>query len=297
MVQLPGEAGFRDARAPLLRMSQFYLSLPEVLDVRDVWTQARALHAQGIPPTRGEARLLRQVTWSMLQVERAAEEGELFRSLAIVAALVLAVIEDDELELPDSFVVQGRLALEALALELRAHREQLELSIGAAIGSHDIRVVSERDLAELEERLQGDPDVQRTIRQARIHLRQGEELLGKQHDAEKAAQHRVRLRSAADRAGRAIARLLAVAPAQEPRVIRGNIVRRELKQIEIDALGVVRLGEAEQSRRTRELLSWTEADLGETLTEENKARLSEKLRDAAASDHGDDDSDWLSDMQ
>src|SRR4051812_16338297 len=106
--------------APLLKMSKFFLidALPRVQDVRDVYAYGRALADRGIVPTRAEELLLRQLVWAMLQIQDDQMEGELHRALARLAALVLAVIEDDDFDLPDDRTIGGRLALESLAVQL-----------------------------------------------------------------------------------------------------------------------------------------------------------------------------------
>jgi hypothetical protein len=286
-----------DASRPLLRMASVFLVLPPVADVRDVYAQAKKLNERKIPITKGEDRLLRQVTWCMLQVEQDQEEGQLYQALAQIASLILAIIEDEELEIPNQLTIPSRVNVEALALQLKADRDQLDLSIGAAIGLHDLTVQRSADLDAIEQRLaRGDDDTLKTLRQARIHLRQGEELLSKLRDRAKQARNKARFDEACARTTQLLARLVAVPKAKDQGVIRGNIIRRELKRIEVDALAVERLTDSEQIRRTTELLAWTEADLGEALTEANKAELAAKIQDAAASNHGDDD-DWLSDMQ
>ena len=54
--------------------------------------------------------------------------------------------------------------------------------------------------------------------------------------------------------------------------------------MEIDALGAERIAQAmsEGARRARRLREWTEEEMGETLTDENKAELAKRLRDAAS---------------
>src|SRR5205814_2256610 len=132
---------------------------------------------------------------------------------------------------------------------------------------------------------------------AAIHLREGGGLLAKQTDPDRAARHRKRYAEACERTQHLLARLLAVPSDTDLGVVRGNIVRRELKRIEVDALGAERLTEVEQVQKAQKLLAWTEVEFGEHGTDENRARLAAELRKAASEPvaQGDDDGAWLFD--
>jgi hypothetical protein len=287
---------------PLLRMAKFFIgeaALPRVADVKDVYELARELRRRKLPVTAGEERLLKQVVWCMLQVQNDQEDGELHQALARIAALVLAIIEDDDFEIPD-VSIDGRVALEALAVLLHQQMFQVNMSIGAAIGLHDLTAQGSAAFATLEPRLPPDEDMRKALRAAVIHLRQGEGLLANQKDRHRAQAHRARLAEACERTNNLLARLLAVPAANDHPVLRKNIVRRELKRIEVDALGAQRLTEEEQHKQTRQLLAWTEVELGEQLTDDNKADLAEQLRNASQqvpSQHGDEDGGWLFGME
>lgn len=292
--------------APLLRMARLFLveaQSPRVARVDDVYRIARELRQQGIPVTQGEERLLRQVVWSMLRIQADQEEGELHQALARLACVVLAVIEDDDLAIPDHVGVSSRDALEGLAVQLAADQAQLAMTIGVAIGLHGLDAQDAAGFEALAARLAGEgapEDALRAARGAALHLRQGEELLARQADPAKAAAHRARLGEARERAIYVIARLLGVPPAADHPVVRANLLRRELRRVEVDALGVVRVSEVEQARRTRELLAWTEDALGEQVTDANRGALADRLKQAAAdasgSQLGEDDEDWLFEM-
>jgi hypothetical protein len=271
-------------------MAKFFVGggLPHVNDVRDIYAHARGLRDRGVKIEAGEEEFLRQVTWCMLQLQHDQEESELHQALGGLAGLVLAVIEDDDFSIPEGCRISSRVALEGLAVQLQRDLEQQEMQIAAAIGIHQVEVRGAADLDALERRLPRTNELDRVLRGARIHLRQGEQLLAKQPDAERAARHRERLTEACDRVSRLLARLLSVPAERDHPVVRAHILRRELRRIEVDALGVVRLSEGEQTRRTRELLSWAEEDLGERLTDEGKASLAEKLKAIASEDEGED---------
>jgi hypothetical protein len=164
------------------------------------------------------------------------------------------------------------------------------------MGIHGLDVRCADDLDALEQRLPRTPELEKVLRGARIHLRQGERLLAAQPDPTRADRHRARLVEARERTARLLARLLAVPPDRDHPVVRAHLQRRELRRIEVDALGVERLTEHEQQRRTRELLSWSDEDLGEQLTDENKAALAERLQAIAKEADGDDAaSSWFFD--
>lgn len=272
-------------------MAKFFIGggLPRVADVRDIYAHARGLRDRGVSIEPGEEEFLRQLTWCMLQLQNDQEESELHQALGGLASLVLAVIEDDDFSIPEGCKISTRVALEGLAVQMQRDLEQQEMQIAAAIGIHGVEVASAEDLDRLEQRLPSTAELDRALRGARIHLRQGEQLLAKQQDAERAARHRERLTEAYDRVSRLLARLLSVPVGRDHPVVRAHILRRELRRIEVDALGIVRLSEDEQTRKTRQLLSWAEEDLGERLTDEGKASLAEKLRAIAseAEDAGD----------
>ncbi len=262
--------------------------LPRVADVRDVYAYARDLHQRGVPTQPAEERFLRQVTWSMLQIQHDQEEGELHQALARLASLVLAIIEDDDFSIPEGCRIGSRVGLEALAVQLARDLDQVDMQLAAAMGIHGLDVRRADDLDALERRLPMTPELERVVRAARIHLRQGEGLVAAQADPARAARHRARLGEAYERTSRLLARLLAVPAERDHPVVRANLQRRELRRIEVDALGVERLTEHEQQRRTRELLSWADEELGEQLTDANKAALAERLQ-AIAQESGADD--------
>ena len=80
-------------------------------------------------------------------------------------------------------------------------------------------------------------------------------------------------------------------PDEDHPVVRAHIVRRELKQIEVDALGAQRISEAEQAAQAAELLAWTEQDLGEELNDENKAQIAARIEEAAREELEEEDDD------
>lgn len=293
--------------APLLKMSRYYLvdTLPVVRDVRAVYAHAKALAKRGIVPTRGEERALRQVTWCMLQIQDDQMEGELHQALTRLAALILAVIEDDDLSIPDDRQLGGRLELEQLAVQLAMEFMQTELQIGAAMGTLALDVHGAEDVEAFAERLapeQTDEQLERALRGASIHLRQGAELLAKQADPVRAEKLRQRFREACARTTHLLARLAAVPASRDPAVVRANLVRRELRRIEVDALGVERLSSEEQVREAAKLLAWTAADLGTSAEEVNREQLAAALQAAAAAADAEEPAaaksgdDWLFSM-
>lgn len=286
-------------------MAKFYLGdvcLPRVASVRDVFDYGRALNERGIPVLESEERFLRQVTWCMLQIQDDESEGDLHLALLRIAALTLAIIEDEDLTIPAGYAVGDRANLEALALRFHQEWLQNDLSLGAALGIHDLSFQTSAELEQSAARLLNDASddaLRRAFAQGAIFLRQGEEIYAKHQDEARRAAHEERLGSARERLRLLLGRLLAIAPAQDHAVVREQLVRRELRHVEIDALGAQRISEAEQARQTKRLLRWTEADLGEELTEENKAQLAAQLQELASSEAESQDSgeDWLFGME
>lgn len=290
---------------PLLRMAKFYLGdvcLPRVASVRDVFDYGRALNERGIGVLPSEERFLRQVTWCMLQIQGDANESDLHLALLRIAALTLAIIEDADLSIPEGYSVGDRANLEALALRFHQEWLQNDLALGAALGIHDLSFQTSSELDQASQRLlnEGSDDaLRKAFVQGAIFLRQGEGIYARHQDEARRSAHEARLSSARERLRLLLGRLFAVAPAQDHAVLREQLVRRELRQIEIDALGAQRISEAEQARETKRLLKWTEADLGEVLTDENKAQLAAQLMEVASSEGESDDSaeDWLFGME
>ena len=286
-------------------MAKFFLGdlcLPPVLNLRDVFDYGKALNTRGLPVLLSEERFLRQVTWCMLQIENDQEEGELFQALTRIAALTLAIIEDEDLSIPEGYAIGPRANLESLALQFHQGWRQNELSLAAAMGIHQLEFETSDDLAEVAKRLvneDSDEPLRRAFLQGEVFLRQGEGIFSRHTEDAKREAHRLRIDAARERLRLLIARLFAIPLERDPTVLRAQLVRRELRHVELDSLGAQRISAAEQERQTRHLLKWTEADLGEELTNENKAELSAQLRDLAAAesdledDGAGDEEGWL----
>jgi hypothetical protein len=288
---------------PLLKMSSFFLpeTLPKVRKVGDVLEHARALRDRGIAPSEGEERLLKQLVWSLLQFQDNETDAVLYKALARVAALVLAIMEDDDLSIPDDRRIGSRADLGTLAAKLKRQHEKLAAKVAA---SPEARAITIHDAvaAETLERTLGptaDEELRHALHGVALHLRQGESILVKQTDLARGSRHLQRFGEACERAKHLIARLVAIPADADERVVRAHLVRRELKRVEVDALGAEVLTETEQTEKAKKLLAWVEVDMGEAVTEENRARLASELRAAAegepAPTTGEDDGAWLFD--
>jgi len=285
-------------RGPLLRMSRFFLggTLPRVLGPAEFRERTRDLQARRLPIRAGEARLLTKTMWCLLRAEQNLQRVDRFEALCDLAALALAIVEDDDLYVPDDLDAPTPRELVLLALELRRDRLRRDAALDAAIAEHGLEVEAADDLVAIAARLPADrrdPELERVVNRIRTHLGQGEELLAGQSDRQRAWAHRERLAAARRRAELLLGRLLAVRPGDDPAVLRRHVVRRELRRIEVDALGVERIGEAEQTARAKRLLAWTEDELGEVVDDANKDALAERVRavaeeadDADAADGG-----------
>ncbi len=293
--------GTLDLTGPLLRMGRFFFgpALSRVRGAADVYALARDLRERGLPVRKPEERLLTQILWCLLQIQHDREETEQHQALVLMADLVLAIMEDDDFTIPEGATVGGPEALELLAIQLQRQAFQLDMSLGATIGLHDLTLRAAADVPALRERLGGrlTPELEGVLNRLHNFLLQGERLLAQQPDPEKASRHSERLGQARDRASFLLARLLTFAPEQDHPVVRKHIVRRELRRIEVDALGVQRIGEEEQRRETARLLQWTEQDLGVELTDDNKAALAAQLQEIARAGDETDEDDWLSQME
>lgn len=288
---------------PLSRMAKFFLGdacLPPVQSVRDVFDYGRELNARGIRILPSEERFLRQVTWCMLQIQGDEEEGDLHQALSQIAALALAIIEDPDLAIPEGYAIGSRENLEAFAFRFQQEWLQQDLSLGATVGVYQLVFTSAQELREAADRLPSearDEALDRALQQGEIYLRQGEEIYARHTDEARRSAHQARLGAAIQRLQLLLARLISLPLERDQPLVRAQLVRRELKHVEIDALGAQRISEAEQAFETRRLLRWTEADLGEELTDDNKAALAAQLRELSESDEDSEEGeDWLFSM-
>lgn len=292
---------------PLLRMAKFFLgeTLPQVHGAADVYRLGKELYDRGVKVRNSEESLLQKTLWCMLQIQNDQEESDQHAALALLAGVLLAIIEDDDFYIPEGSDIRNRQNLELVAIKLMEQHYQLNMQLGVAIGMYDLNMTSSADLAGIESRIPANlnsEELQSVLTKLRIHLGQGEEIFSQHADPARRARHQARLDKAYQRAGILLARLLAVMPAADHPVLRANIVRREHRRIEVDALGAELVNVDDQIRRTKEHLAWTEQGLGEELTDENKAVLAERLREVACeSIHGDEDdeeaSGWFFDME
>ena len=294
---------------PRRRMSMFFLgdALPAVAGAPDIYAAAKDLKVRGVPVRKTEEDLLTKTLWCILQVQHDQEESEQHAALALLAALVLAIIEDDDFSIPEGADTASRRQLELLAIDVMRENSQLNMSLGATIGIYDIRLEHSRDLADVQSRVPDallTPELQGVLVKLKTHLSQGEGIFEQHSDPERRVRHKLRLDKAYSRSTNLLARLLTKGEGADHAVVRGHIIRREHRHIEIDALGAERVSEAEQIKKTRQLLTWTEEDMGEELTDENKAALAARIREIATEEHsaeqpsgdGDPSSSWFFDM-
>jgi hypothetical protein len=156
------------------------------------------------------------------------------------------------------------------------------MALGATLGIWDLTINASTDLEAIRGRLPAvTPELEGVLTKAGVHLRQGEEIFAKHRDAARRERHLARLRQAYSRTAHLLARLLTVNAEADHPVLRKHTIRREHRLIEVDALGAEKVSEAEQARETRRLLEWTEDDMGEQLTDANKAQLAQRIADLA----------------
>jgi hypothetical protein len=288
---------------PVLRMAKFFLgeTLPVVSGAPDIYRLAGDLKARGVPVRASEEELLTKILWCLLQIQNDKEETEQHTALALLAAVVLAIIEDDDFFIPDGVDTTSRYELELLAISVMREHYQASMSLGASIGIYDLSIKHSGDLDGVRERLPGadQPELDNVITKLKIHLGQGEEIFEQQTDPEREAKHRARLDMAYTRSSYLLARLVSIGPASDHEVVRAHIIRREHKHVEIDALGAHRINEEQQAKAAKHFLAWTEENLGEELTDANKAELANRLKDMAKekADPSASGSNWFFDME
>lgn len=270
---------------PLLKMARFFLvPPPPVADVPAIRARASAIRARGVTPSEGEVRLLAQVEARLGEVPADEENALLRKSLAGLAGLVLAIIEDHEFAIPADRHLGGTASLDALAVQLGWESKKRSKLVRAALEKHGLAVERAADVAALHARTKDpDPRLLEALQRTEAHLRQGELLLERKTDPAAVARHRTRLALACRRTTLLLARLLAVPAADDSVHERRILVQREVKLVELDALGIEKLSEEAQIQGTTEKLAATQTpELGTKVVRGMTSRIRRNFMEAAS---------------
>lgn len=297
----------RSLLKPILNIARFFVgdTIPRLPDAASVGASIREFQEAGIPVSESDKGLLNKVIVQMLKAEKDPQQGELFRAYGLLSGLLLYCIQDEYFFIPEVSEHASPDKVEWLAQKLEeAHTKRVQ-ALGRLRVQFGLRF---RGAADLDGLLETLPESARTEEMAailtkiRVHLGQGEAILARHTDKEREEAHRDRYRSALERAANLIARLTAVPPDKDHNKLRRRIKVRELRAIEVDALGAQLITEYEQQEQAKALLDQTGQDLGQAVSEESRDDVAAQLQALQAEAEQADaeeseDADWFFDME
>lgn len=291
---------------PILNMGRFFVgdSIPRLADPVAINARVKDLKTRGLPVAPAADALLAKILLLIVMNGR-PEQAELREALGLLAGLVLLVVEDDYFYIPETTEhVSNERVLELASKLASAHALEIQ-KLHAVIATQGLALSSSADLPGLRARLPQTPEFERLFTRLEIHLRQGEGILHAQQDPARRAAHEARYRDACQRSLNLLARLIQVPEGQDHKRLRARITSRELKLIEIDALGAANVSDAAQAAEAQRLLDETldksgiEDDAANASASEIAARLAaiQSAEPEAEEEDGDEDGDWFFDME
>ena len=289
-----------DLLKPILNMGRFFVgdTIPRLPDPRAINARLKDIKTRKLPVTPAADALLTKVLLLLLRPIGAEDRD----ALGLLAGLVLLVVEDDYFYIPQTTEQVGDERLLELARGLARVREREIQRLERVVAAHRLSLTSFEDVSGLGARLPGSPELERLFGRLEVHLRQGQQILRGQQDAARRSAHAARFADACTRAVNLIGRLLMVPLEQDHARLRKRIVSRELKLIEIDALGAAAVSDKEQAAEAARLLAQTgvvESDVPAGLgAAEIAARLAEiGAGEAEGEGEGEGEGDWFFDME
>ncbi|MGE0709602.1 MAG: hypothetical protein AB7N76_23805 [Planctomycetota bacterium] len=263
---------------PMLNMGRFFVgdSVPILPDAAAVNAGLKDVKARNLPVTPPAEVLLTKVL--VLLVKHRKGDEDLRQGLGLLAGLILLVIEDDYFYVPETTEEASNDKIEELAKKLlRGHRVNVRM-VEKAVAQHGLALATSEDLPALRAKLPDTPEYAKVLGKLEVHLKQGEGLLHKQTDPARRAAHAARFALACKRTLNLLGRLLAIPPASDHARLRKRIISRELKQIEIDALGAAQISDKEQAEEARKLLAQTGVEPGgQDLSQADAAEVAAQL--------------------
>ena len=309
---LPGTRQIVRARAvraallkPILNMGRFFVgdSIPRLADPIAINARIKDLKTRGLPVAPAADSLLAKILLLIVMNAR-PDQGELRESLGLLAGLVLLVVEDDYFYIPETTEhVSNERVLELASKLASGHALEIQ-KLQSVVTLQGIALQRSAELRALQARLPQTPEFERLFNRLDIHLRQGEGILSAQQDPARRQAHEGRFRDACRRSVNLLARLVQVPEGQDHKRLRARITSRELKLIEIDALGAANVSDAAQAAEAQRLLDETvnkagvQDDAANASAAEIAARLAaiQSAEPDAAEGEEEGDGDWFFDM-
>lgn len=305
---LPGGRQIVRARAvraallkPILNMGRFFVgdSIPRLADPVAINARIKDLKTRGLPVAPASDSLLAKILL-LIVMSGGPEKAELREALGLLAGLVLLVVEDDYFYVPETTEHVSNERVVELATKLAsAHALEIQ-KLQSVVAMHGLSILRTADLAPLQARLPRTDEFDRLFNRLQIHLRQGEQILTAQQDPGRRNAHQARFHDACVRAVNLIARLLQVPEEKDHARLRKRIGSRELKLIEIDALGAANVSDAAQAAEAQALLDATVNQAGVEDDSANASAAEIAARLAEIGDQSDDEEDegeaWFFDM-
>ena len=296
---------------PILNIARFFVgdTIPRVDGPNALYDAIKSHKERGIQVSKADTMLLTKLIALLLKHGKDPnnfEKVELFHSLRLLSGLVLYVIEDDYFFIPNVTEHASHEKLEWLALKLAKSHDGRTDKLNKTVAALNLKFNSSAELSGVEASLPPymmNKEIKKTLVQMKVYLSEGESILAGHSSEDRKQRHQLRLNEAYRRSWSLIARLISIPPAADHPKLRKRIISRELRAIELDALGAEYLSEAEQTDQTEQYLKETEKNLGETVTEENKEELATRIKEIATrvseeeqSADNDSDAGWFFDM-
>jgi hypothetical protein len=289
---------------PILNMGRFFVgdSIPRLADPVAINARIKDLKTRGLPVAPAADSLLAKILLLIVMSGR-PEQQALREALGLLAGLVLLVVEDDYFYIPETTEHVSNERVTELATKLAsAHALEIQ-KLQAVVATQGLALQRTADVAALRARFSRTPEFERVFSRLEIHLGQGEGILTAQQDPARRQAHENRFREACVRSVNLLARLLQVPEGKDHKRLRKRITSRELKLIEIDALGAANVSDAAQAAEAQRLLDETtsragvEDDAANASAAEIAARLAQ-IQSTAGDEHEEEegDGDWFFDM-
>ncbi|MBL4848926.1 MAG: hypothetical protein JKY65_25670 [Planctomycetes bacterium] len=286
---------------PILNMGRFFVgdTIPRLSDPVEINERVKDLKTRGLPVAPAADSLLAKVLL-LIVMRGAPEHAPLREALGLLAGLVLLVVEDDYFYIPETTEHVSNERVEELALKLTAGRQVEVASLARVVAEHQLEVHRTEDLAAIQTRVGTSPEFERVFNRLQIHLGQGQQILENQQDPARRAAHAARFEDACVRTANLLGRLLQVSLKDDHKRLRKRIVSRELKLIEIDALGAANVSDAAQAAEAQRLLDETAGSASADDTSGKSAsEIAARLAEIGQSegDEGEQDEAWFFDME
>lgn len=289
-----------DLLKPILNMGRFFVgdTIPRLPDPREINARLKDVKTRKLPVTPAADALLTKTLLLLLRPLEAADRD----ALGLLAGLVLLVVEDDYFYIPETTEQVGDERLLELARGLARVREREVQRLERVVAAHRLSLVGAAEVGHLGARLPRSAELERVLARLEIHLRQGEEILRRHSDLARRSAHAARFADACTRAVNLIGRLLMVPQEQDHARLRKRIVSRELRLIEIDALGAAAVSDKEQAAEAARLLAQTGVSESDVPAGLGAAEIAARLAEIGAAEAGpepedEEQGDWFFDME